>query len=257
MCRRDVQRSEIFVSPGEIRRLFGKDNGAQVMACRVPDPDALGARHVDVARFIEPHAVGNSARLLFLREYTSVPEKFAVVIPDRFSDVEAAPLLCAGIVGYRSLRLSDVEHGERLGLFGYGGSALGKEILSRRLGRKKPFDFCAKLPVSLAGAIQIFPALCRIGSNVTFYPNCFIQGSPGRFIIEDHVEFFPGTYISLGDATADGAIAVRIYHKPLVLLIWFGPILMAFGGVLSLSDRRLRVGAPKPAKAMRGLQAAE
>jgi cytochrome c-type biogenesis protein CcmF len=64
-------------------------------------------------------------------------------------------------------------------------------------------------------------------------------------------------YISLGDTTADGAIAVRIYHKPLVLLIWWGPVLMAFGGMLSLSDRRLRVGAPKPAKALRGLQAAE
>jgi cytochrome c-type biogenesis protein CcmF len=64
-------------------------------------------------------------------------------------------------------------------------------------------------------------------------------------------------YISLGDTTADGAIAVRIYHKPLVLLIWFGPVLMAFGGMLSLSDRRLRVGAPKPSRAPRGLQAAE
>ena len=64
-------------------------------------------------------------------------------------------------------------------------------------------------------------------------------------------------YISLGELTGDGAIAVRIYHKPLVLLIWLGPVLMAFGGLLSLSDRRLRVGAPKPAKAMRGLQAAE
>jgi cytochrome c-type biogenesis protein CcmF len=64
-------------------------------------------------------------------------------------------------------------------------------------------------------------------------------------------------YISLGDTTADGGITARIYHKPLVLLIWFGPVLMAFGGVLSLSDRRLRVGAPKPAKALRGLQAAE
>jgi cytochrome c-type biogenesis protein CcmF len=64
-------------------------------------------------------------------------------------------------------------------------------------------------------------------------------------------------YISLGDTAADGAIAVRIYHKPLVLLIWWGPVLMAFGGLLSLSDRRLRVGAPKPARAMRGLQAAE
>jgi len=64
-------------------------------------------------------------------------------------------------------------------------------------------------------------------------------------------------YISLGDTTSDGGITVRIYHKPLVLLIWFGPVLMAFGGLLSLSDRRLRVGAPKPAKALGGLQAAE
>jgi cytochrome c-type biogenesis protein CcmF len=64
-------------------------------------------------------------------------------------------------------------------------------------------------------------------------------------------------YISLGDIAGGGAIAVRIYYKPMVLLIWFGPVLMAFGGMLSLSDRRLRVGAPKPARAMRGLQAAE
>jgi cytochrome c-type biogenesis protein CcmF len=64
-------------------------------------------------------------------------------------------------------------------------------------------------------------------------------------------------YISLGDTAADGSIAVRIYHKPMVLLIWFGPVLMAFGGVLSLSDRRLRVGAPKPAKALHALQPAE
>ncbi len=64
-------------------------------------------------------------------------------------------------------------------------------------------------------------------------------------------------YISLGDVTAEGAVAVRIYHKPFVLLIWWGPVLMAFGGMLSLSDRRLRVGAPKPARAARHLQAAE
>ncbi|MCA1538820.1 heme lyase CcmF/NrfE family subunit [Bradyrhizobium sp. NBAIM32] len=64
-------------------------------------------------------------------------------------------------------------------------------------------------------------------------------------------------YVSLGDATTEGAIAVRIYHKPLVLLIWWGPVLMAFGGVLSLSDRRLRVGAPKPARAKQRLQPAE
>jgi len=54
-------------------------------------------------------------------------------------------------------------------------------------------------------------------------------------------------YLSLGDNNADGSIAVRLYHKPLVLLIWLGALVMALGGALSLSDRRLRIGAPKPA----------
>jgi cytochrome c-type biogenesis protein CcmF len=55
-------------------------------------------------------------------------------------------------------------------------------------------------------------------------------------------------YVSLGDPSADGSVAVRIYHKPLVLLIWVGALVMVLGGALSLSDRRLRVGAPKPAR---------
>jgi len=63
-------------------------------------------------------------------------------------------------------------------------------------------------------------------------------------------------YLSLGDPNPDGSIAVRLYHKPLVLLIWFGAIVMVIGGGLSLSDRRLRVGAPKPAKARAALQPA-
>jgi cytochrome c-type biogenesis protein CcmF len=50
---------------------------------------------------------------------------------------------------------------------------------------------------------------------------------------------------------------VRIYYKPLVLLIWLGPIAMAMGGALSLSDRRLRVGAPKPARSKTALAPAE
>jgi cytochrome c-type biogenesis protein CcmF len=64
-------------------------------------------------------------------------------------------------------------------------------------------------------------------------------------------------YISLGDQNADGSIAVRAYYKPLVLLIWLGAVMMACGGVLSLSDRRLRVGAPKPARNRQRLQPAE
>jgi cytochrome c-type biogenesis protein CcmF len=62
-------------------------------------------------------------------------------------------------------------------------------------------------------------------------------------------------YLSLGDAEADGSIALRLYHKPLVLLIWLGAVVMVAGGALSLSDRRLRIGAPRPAKPV--LQPAE
>lgn len=55
-------------------------------------------------------------------------------------------------------------------------------------------------------------------------------------------------YISLGDAQADGGVAVRIYWKPFVNFIWYGCVIMALGGAVSLSDRRLRVGAPTPAR---------
>ena len=54
-------------------------------------------------------------------------------------------------------------------------------------------------------------------------------------------------YLSLGDINNDGSIAIRLYYKPMVLLIWLGAVVMMLGGALSLSDRRLRVGAPKPA----------
>ena len=63
-------------------------------------------------------------------------------------------------------------------------------------------------------------------------------------------------YLSLGDTNADGSVAIRLYYKPMVMLIWLGALVMMFGGALSLSDRRLRVGAPKPA-ARAALQPAE
>ena len=58
-------------------------------------------------------------------------------------------------------------------------------------------------------------------------------------------------YVSVGEILPDGSIAMRLYHKPLVLLIWIGTVVMAAGGALSLTDRRLRIGAPAPAKAIR------
>jgi alcohol dehydrogenase, propanol-preferring len=56
-------------------------------------------------------------------EYTTVAEDFAFPIPDIFSAVQAAPLLCAGAIGYRSVRLASLTDGARLGLTGFGASA--------------------------------------------------------------------------------------------------------------------------------------
>jgi len=56
-------------------------------------------------------------------EYISAPEDFVYSIPEIFSDEQAAPLLCAGIIGFRSLRLSEIKSGERLGFYGFGAAA--------------------------------------------------------------------------------------------------------------------------------------
>jgi propanol-preferring alcohol dehydrogenase len=71
----------------------------------------------DDARFTGQHVDGGFA------EYIVVPAGFAYSIPIGFPDDQAAPLLCAGIIGYRSLRLSEIQPGGRLGLYGFGASA--------------------------------------------------------------------------------------------------------------------------------------
>jgi propanol-preferring alcohol dehydrogenase len=56
-------------------------------------------------------------------EYTVAPEAFVYPIPQSFSDIDAAPLLCAGIIGFRALRLSAIQPGGRLGFYGFGAAA--------------------------------------------------------------------------------------------------------------------------------------
>ena len=56
-------------------------------------------------------------------EYMTVPEAYAAPIPGNLADTEAAPLMCAGAIGYRSLRLAEISNGQPLGLMGFGGSA--------------------------------------------------------------------------------------------------------------------------------------
>jgi propanol-preferring alcohol dehydrogenase len=75
-------------------------------------------------------------------EYTAVPEDFAYPIPAIFSDAEAAPLLCAGAIGFRSLRLTNIKDGENIGLTGFGASAhLVLKMVQHKYPRSKIFVF--------------------------------------------------------------------------------------------------------------------
>jgi propanol-preferring alcohol dehydrogenase len=86
--------------------------------CGRCDPCVTGSENLcEAARFTGHHEDGGYAELAV------VPEAFAYRIPDGFSDVEATPLLCGGLIGYRALRRSEIRPGGRLGIFGFGSSA--------------------------------------------------------------------------------------------------------------------------------------
>src|SRR2546425_240368 len=111
-------------------------------------------------------------------EYAVVPAGFAYLLPAVFSDTEAAPLLCAGIIGYRALTLTDVGRGGRLGLYGFGSSAhitlqvavardirvyvvtrsVAARALARDLGAAWTGDVTERPPAPTEGAIIFAPA---------------------------------------------------------------------------------------------------
>lgn len=75
-------------------------------------------------------------------EYCVVPEDSAYPIPKAFSDTQAAPLLCAGVVGYRALRLTNLQDGQTLGFFGFGASAhILIQVVRHRFPSAKLFVF--------------------------------------------------------------------------------------------------------------------
>lgn len=88
-------------------------------------------------------------------EYMTVPEAFAHHIPDTFSDIEAAPLLCAGAIGYRSLKLTRLQDGQNLGLTGFGASAhLVLKMVRHRYPRSNVYVF-ARSPSEQAFAREL------------------------------------------------------------------------------------------------------
>jgi alcohol dehydrogenase, propanol-preferring len=111
-------------------------------------------------------------------EFAIVPEAFAYHIPDAFDDVHAAPLLCAGIIGYRALKRADLPPGGRLAMFGFGSSAhiimqivlhRGCEVfvvtrgethrqLAREMGATWVGEKASELPTKVNSAIMFAPA---------------------------------------------------------------------------------------------------
>ena len=117
-------------------------------------------------------------------QYMTVPAGYAYRIPDVFSDVEAAPLLCAGAIGYRALKLTGLTNGDALGLTGFGGSAhlvlqlarhvfprsevyvfardAGARDLARSLGAAWAGDTAERAPVELDAIIDTTPVWAPI-----------------------------------------------------------------------------------------------
>ena len=114
-------------------------------------------------------------------QYTVVLEDFAYPIPDRFSDSQAAPLLCAGAIGYRALRLTGFQDGQILGLFGFGASAHiviqiakykypnCKVFVFTRAGQKRHQDLARKLGADWVGATGQGPP-ARLNCAIDFTP---------------------------------------------------------------------------------------
>ena len=114
-------------------------------------------------------------------EYAIVSEDFAYPIPDIFSDSSAAPLLCAGAIGYRALRITKLRDGQILGLFGFGASAHiviqivkhkfpnSKVFVFTRAGQKNHQDLAMQLGADWTGATGEIPP-AKIHCAIDFTP---------------------------------------------------------------------------------------
>lgn len=125
--------------PGAVRFAVGARVGvAWIYSACGACPQCLGGRENLCPDF---RATGRDAHGGYA-EYMTVPEAFAHPVPEVFSDAQAAPLLCAGAVGYRSLRLTGLRDGQVLGLAGFGASGhLVLKAVRRRFPRSKVFVF--------------------------------------------------------------------------------------------------------------------
>ncbi|MEU7143818.1 zinc-binding alcohol dehydrogenase family protein [Nocardia sp. NPDC046473] len=150
-----VCRTDLHVAEGDLPvHRVGVTPGHEVVGEVVAVGSAVGSA-VEESRFTEAFAVGDRVGIAWLRhtcgackyclrgaenlcprseytgwdadggyaEFATVPAAYALRLPEGYADAELAPLLCAGIIGYRSLQRAELPPGGRLGLYGFGGSA--------------------------------------------------------------------------------------------------------------------------------------
>jgi cytochrome c-type biogenesis protein CcmF len=147
-------------------------------------------------------------------------------------------LLVVGVVAtsaYRQEKILVMKPGEEVGLAGYTLAFRGVAPATGPNYREE---------------IGLFD-ITRSGAPVTkLEPSKRLYDAPPQPTTEAgiHASWRGDLYVVLGDAQNDGGYAVRIYFNPLVRFIWIGALIMFIGGAASLSDRRLRVGAPGRAR---------
>jgi cytochrome c-type biogenesis protein CcmF len=141
----------------------------------------------------------------------------------------------AGASGFAHERITTVAPGEHVEIAGYD---LTFERAAPRQGPNYREEV-ARFAVTHDGR-----AIGEMTPTKRFYPARQMPTTEAAILTRG----FSQLYVSLGDPGADGRTVVRAQFKPMVTLIWLGCVVMALGGALSLADRRLRVGAPRPAR---------
>jgi len=187
------------------------------------------------AEFTGWHADGGYAELAV------VDEDYAYAIPSAFDDVQAAPLLCAGIIGYRALKLATVRPGGRLGMYGFGSSAHVTIQLAR--GRNMEVYVCTREPGHRALAASLGAAW--VGDLRDPMPH----RTDGTIIFAPAGELVP---VALGNLARGGTLALAgIYMTPIPRLEYEADLFYE-RGIRSVTANTRADGAELLAEAARG-----
>jgi cytochrome c-type biogenesis protein CcmF len=144
-------------------------------------------------------------------------------------------LLVAGITGvtaFQEERILSMRPGDRVALAGY-------EVSLERVEQLTGENFIAEqgqFTVERDG--EPFAAMTSERRFYTVSRNTTTEAGIRAVVLSN-------LYVAIGEPNDGGQWVVRLYHHPLALLIWLGPLFMAAGGFVSLSDRRMRIGAPQ------------